>query len=102
MIELEEREELIKLFDNYSSLLTDKQKQYFEAYYFDDWTLAEIALEYDISRNAVFDQIKKTAAILKHYEECLHQVSHLSKLKESLDKNDLDDIKKTIQQIIEE
>ena len=33
---IEQREELIELYDIYYSLLTDKQKEYFEEYYFDD------------------------------------------------------------------
>lgn len=102
MDELDKREELISLFDNYSSLLTDKQKMYFEAYYYDDWSLAEIAENYNISRNAVFDQIKKTISILNRYEESLHQVSNINLLKEACGSDDINKIKETILKIIEE
>lgn len=68
---LDKRTELIELFDIYSSLLTDKQKQYFESYYFMDLSFAEIALECNVSRNAVFDMLKKTEDILMKYEENL-------------------------------
>lgn len=102
MINLDQREELIKLFDNYSSLLTSKQKQYFEAYYYDDLSLSEIAVEYNVSRNAVFDQIKKTISILKKYEENLHQLKNKELLLKALDSNSINEVKAIILKIIEE
>ena len=68
---IDKREELISLYDIYRDLLTDKQRDYFEAYYFDDLSLSEIAVNYNISRNAVYDMLKKTEAILDNYEEKL-------------------------------
>ncbi len=102
MIELDKREEIIKLFDTYSSLLTDKQKMYFEAYYYDDFSLSEIAQNYGVSRNAVFDQIKKTVSILNKYENNIHQVKHLFMLEECLKLDNIDQIKELISKIIEE
>ena len=74
-----ERNEIIKLYDVYHNLLTDKQKMYFEDYYFSDLSLAEIAENYDVSRNAVHDQLKRTVNELENYESKL-------KLKEKYDK----------------
>ena len=51
----DKREELISLYDVYGVLLTDKQKSYFEEYYFDDLSFSEIALNHGISRNGVFE-----------------------------------------------
>ncbi len=59
------------LYDVYGSLLTVKQKAYFELYYLDDWSLSEIAAEYEVSRNAVFDNIKRTEKLLEDYEQKL-------------------------------
>lgn len=59
------------LFDFYGDLLTDKQKQYFKDYFFEDMSLSEIANDYQISRNAIFDQIQKTQKILENYESVL-------------------------------
>ena len=64
----EQREELIELYDVYFSLLTEKQKEYFEEYYFDDLSISEIAANHDISRNAVHDQLKRVIANLEDYE----------------------------------
>ena len=48
MIDLEKREEVIALYDIYNELLTDKQKMYFEEYYYCDMTLQEIASLHNI------------------------------------------------------
>ena len=50
------REYLIELYDLYQRLLTEKQQMYFESYYFLDLSLSEIAENYNISRNGVYDQ----------------------------------------------
>ncbi|MDD3842075.1 MAG: YlxM family DNA-binding protein [Candidatus Izemoplasmatales bacterium] len=60
------------LFDIYGLLLTDKQREYFQYYYSDDYSLSEIAELYKVSRNAVFDQIKKAINHLEKYEEKLN------------------------------
>lgn len=59
------------LYDFYQSLLTTKQRQYMQLYYLDDWSLGEIAEEYEISRQAVYDNIKRTDKMLEGYEEKL-------------------------------
>lgn len=40
-------------------------------YYLDDFSLGEIADEYGVSRQAVYDNIKRTEAMLEEYEEKL-------------------------------
>jgi predicted DNA-binding protein YlxM (UPF0122 family) len=59
------------LFDFYGVLLTEKQQMYFQAYYFDDLSLQEIANIHEISRAAVHEQIQKTYNALEQYEEKL-------------------------------
>ncbi|MDP4162643.1 MAG: putative DNA-binding protein [Bacillota bacterium] len=59
------------LYDFYQSLLTPKQQSYMSLYYLDDYSLGEIAEEYDVSRQAVYDNIKRTEAMLEEYEEKL-------------------------------
>ena len=56
---LDKKNKYNQLFDFYGCLLTEKQQEYFTSYYFDDMSLAEIADEHNISRNAVHDQLKK-------------------------------------------
>ncbi|MGM0873639.1 MAG: putative DNA-binding protein [Bacillota bacterium] len=68
---LEKTTRLNYLFDFYQSLLTPKQKSYMSLYYLDDYSLGEIADEYNVSRQAVYDNIKRTEAMLEQYEEKL-------------------------------
>ena len=68
---LEKSIELIRLYDLYQELLTDKQKQYFESYYFDDYSLQEISDNLGVSRNAVHDQLKRTVKKLNDLEKAL-------------------------------
>lgn len=59
------------LFDFYEGLLTEKQKAYLSLYYLDDFSLGEIAEEFEVSRQAVYDNIKRTEESLENYEEKL-------------------------------
>nr|WP_235888014.1 putative DNA-binding protein [Neobacillus paridis] len=68
---LEKTTRMNYLFDFYHSLLTPKQQSYMSLYYLDDYSLGEIAEEYDVSRQAVYDNIKRTEAMLEEYEEKL-------------------------------
>ena len=70
-MDLIKREYHIALFDTYKELLTEKQQEYFILYYYEDLSLKEIADFKNVSRNAVFDQIKKVINILEEYEEKL-------------------------------
>ncbi len=90
---------LINLYDYYSELLTEKQKQYFEDYYFDNLSLSEISENDNISRNAIHKQLKDTTAKLEYYEEKLKLYEKALKIKniiKNLDKN----IKEKIEELI--
>jgi uncharacterized protein len=68
---LEKTTRMNYLYDFYQSLLTPKQRSYMSLYYLDDFSLGEIAEEYEVSRQAVYDNIKRTEAMLEEYEEKL-------------------------------
>ncbi|WP_391208610.1 putative DNA-binding protein [Psychrobacillus sp. L4] len=73
------------LFDFYQALLTDKQRSYMQLYYLDDLSLGEIAEEYDISRQAVYDNIRRTEAMLEEYEEKLSLFSKFQNRQETIE-----------------
>ena len=54
---MEEREYIISLYDYYGDLLTEKQQQYFEEYYFENLTMDEISENDSVSKNAVSKQL---------------------------------------------
>ena len=96
------RELVIELYDIYKNLLTDKQRNYFEEYYLYDCSLAEIAENHNVSRNACFDALKKTEDLLNEYESKLGLYNKFNKLSETLNLNDLNKIKDIIKNIVEE
>ena len=65
-MEIEKTNRMNALFEFYAALLTDKQMNYIELYYADD---------YSLSRQAVYDNIKRTEKILEAYEMKLHMYS---------------------------
>lgn len=68
---IEKTIEISMLFDFYSQLLTDRQRELIDLYYNQDLSLGEIAEVFEISRQAVYDTIKRTEKILYQYEEKL-------------------------------
>ena len=68
---LDKNIQLIGLYDLYQNVLTEKQREYFELYYFDDLSITEISENLNVSRNAVHDQIKRTTQKLFDLEEKL-------------------------------
>jgi len=60
--------EMILLFDYYGDLLTERQKLCFDMHYNQDLSLGEIAQELSISRQAVYDNLSRTEAMLKNME----------------------------------
>lgn len=71
---LDKREYIIMLKDFYGSLLTDKQQSVLEMYYEHDLSLSEIAEDMEISRQAVYDLLKRAENLLKEYEDKLELV----------------------------
>ena len=80
IMENNKREEIISLYDLYYNLLTDKQRDYFEEYYFSDLSISEIAINFDISRNGVHDQLKRAVANLYSFEEKLGLLKKIEKI----------------------
>lgn len=56
------------LFDFYEPLLTEKQRTFLSHYFHDDYTLGEIAENFGISRQAVYEHIKRAEVMLDDYE----------------------------------
>ena len=69
------------LLDYYGSLLTQKQKTYFDLYYNQDFSLAEIAEQEGISRQGVHDTISRTETILRDMEAATGCVARANALR---------------------
>ncbi|MBR3897943.1 MAG: hypothetical protein IKJ43_01525 [Bacilli bacterium] len=83
---------LINLYDYYGELLTDKQREYFEDYYFNNYSLSEISENKGISRNAIHKTIKDTENKLMHFEKILKEYEKSNKIREII--KDIDEEKR--------
>lgn len=98
------------LLDFYGMLLTDKQRQMYEMKYNNDMSLAEIAEEFNITRQGVSESIKSAENIMRDYEDKLNLVKRYKSLEDiiaKLDKvieketniKDIDKLKKELDKI---
>ena len=97
---MDDREKIIILYDYYGELFSDKQKEYFEEYYFDNLSLAEIAVNEDKSRNAIHKVIKGVILKLYEFEDKLKLYEKEEKLKMIISKINDDEIKKEIEGLL--
>lgn len=101
------------LFDFYGQLLTDKQIEIIDMHYNNDLSLSEISEQQGISRQGVYDTLKRAEKTLFEYEEKLGLVNRFLQQKESLsdvnnmlnkildiEENNIDIIKSKISEII--
>ena len=75
------------MFDYYGELLSDKEKDYFKDYYFDNLSLQEIADNNNVSRNAVSKALKSAKEKMINYENILKLINKKEKIKNILDSN---------------
>ena len=80
------------LFDYYGELLTDKQQEIFQDYYFDNLTMQEKADNNEVSKNAVHKTLNTIINKLEYYEEKLRLYDKSLKIRDLV--SDLDEIAK--------
>lgn len=68
---IEKKMRLGNLFVFYGELLTEKQQDILELYCHNDLSLGEISEDLEISRQAVYDTIRRSEKLLESYEEKL-------------------------------
>lgn len=89
----------VELFDYYGNLFTEKQKEYFIDYYFNNLTLQEIAENNDVSKNAVHKNIKDIIKKLDYYESKLKLYDNKKKIEKLIENID-QGIKEKIEELI--
>lgn len=75
---------IASLIDFYGALLTEKQRRCLELHYLEDWSLAEIAGEFDVSRQAVHDILRRSEQLLVSYEERLGLIERYEHIEASI------------------
>jgi predicted DNA-binding protein YlxM (UPF0122 family) len=83
---VEEHAKVAILLDFYGQLLTPRQYQILDLYYNSDYTLGEIASQLNISRQGVYDGVKKGKNTLKEFEDKLGHVKRFLKHEQALKK----------------
>ena len=74
------------LLDFYGELLTDKQRECCELHYNEDLSLAEIAEQLGISRQGVWDNIRRADAALAEFEDKTKLAARFTAAQRSIDK----------------
>ena len=73
------------LFDFYGDLLTERQREFYDLYYNDDLSLAEIAENYGITRQGVRDVIVRAEAAMTEIEDKTHIIRRFQRYTAALD-----------------
>ncbi len=68
---MEEKVRLSYLYDFYGELLSQKQRDIFDAFVFQDLSLQELAQESGVSRQAVHEKVRRCISALEEYEKKL-------------------------------
>ena len=83
--ELTERLRVIRLFDTYGRLLSARQQRLLRLYYHDDLSLSEIAEQDEVTRQAVFDALRRSTEELERLEASLQVMESHRQLAGRLD-----------------
>lgn len=73
------------LLDVYGSMLTEKQRNVMELYYWEDFSLGEISQSEGVTRQAVRDSIKRSEQLLNDFEAKLCLAEKITKCRESFE-----------------
>jgi predicted DNA-binding protein YlxM (UPF0122 family) len=86
-VQIDKLEEIVQqsiLYDFYGELLSDHKRRIFEDYVLNDLSLSEIAAEQGISRQGVYDIVKRCTLELKEYEAKLSLMHKFRSIKEKV------------------
>lgn len=84
-IQLQDFVEYGRLFEIYGKLLNEDRQKVMTSYFEYNMTLAEIAQERQISRQAVLDAIDKSCQKLKDYDKCLNLLENKNQIRKELE-----------------
>ena len=79
-----DRARIAMLLDCYGKMLTEKQFSAMDLYFQEDFTLSEIAEQTGITRQGVWDNIRRGEKLLTDMENKLHLVERFSEIKEKV------------------
>jgi predicted DNA-binding protein YlxM (UPF0122 family) len=68
-----------RLLDVYGALLTEHQREACRLRLDEDWSYAEVAEEFGVTRSGAYDLVRRALAQLTHYEQCLGHAAELAR-----------------------
>ncbi len=86
MSSVEEIVEQSLLYDFYGELLTEHQRRIYEAAFFENYSLSEIAEDAGISRQGVHDLLRRCDKQLRGYEAKLHLVDRFTRVRSDIER----------------
>lgn len=95
---LEKTVEMALLYDVYGELLTERQRRFFTLYFLDDLSLGEIGAQFQVSRQAVYDILRRSQRTLERMEARLGLVSGRRRLEARLD--ELKELARRLEQVL--
>lgn len=97
---MKDRDYIVMLYDFYGELFHEKQRRYFEDYYFQNLSLGEISDNLGVSRNAIHKVIQGMEKKLLFYEEKLQMYSMNQKICDIIEKIDDLEIKNLLKKLV--
>ncbi len=95
-----EREYVVNLYLIYKEFLNEKERNYFEYYYFEDYSLGEIADLYEVSRSYASKYLNQITSKLIKFEEILKINDRNNKIKELLTSVKDDEVRSKIEELL--
>lgn len=98
LVKMDERYRKSLLYDFYGELLNEHQKQVFSAAIFDDMSYSELADEFECSRQAAFDLVKRISNKLENYESKMGLLKRFTEAKDKMNilTSTVEDIKESL------
>lgn len=97
---MDNRDYIVMLYDFYGELFNERQREYFEEYYFNNLSLAEISDKLNVSRNAIHKVIQGITEKLNFYEEKLNLYKKNKIICGIIEKIEDDNLRKELEELI--
>lgn len=97
---MDKRDYIISLYEIYKELLTDKQKECFENYYFEDLSLSEISENMGVSRAYVSKTVNTVVSKLEFFENNLEVYKTKEKIREIFKKENDKNLKNELEKLL--
>ena len=97
---MKEREKILAIYETYKELLSERERDYFENYYYEDYNLQEIADNYEVSKSYVGKYIGEITDKLEKYENALKVVDKFDKIRKIIEEEENPVLKFKIEEVL--